>query len=77
MLAALSLGSALAHTQVTSVTPSANARVTAPKTVTLTFDEPISLRFSTFKVVPLPAGADAAKTAMAALARRDDAALLP
>lgn len=75
LLAALTLGSALAHTEVTSVVPAANARVTAPKVVTLTFDEPINLRFSTFKVVPLPAGADAEKTAAAALARKDDAAL--
>lgn len=75
LLAALSLGAAFAHTQVTAVTPRANARVTAPKTVTLTFDEPINLRFATFKVVPLPAGADVEQTAAAALARRDDAAL--
>lgn len=66
LLAALTLGTALAHTAVTSVTPAANA-------VTLTLSEPVNLRFSTFKVVPLPAGADAGKTAAAALARRDDA----
>ncbi|WP_102125428.1 copper resistance CopC family protein [Deinococcus planocerae] len=73
LLAALLLGSALAHTEVTSVTPAANARVPAPKKVTLTFSEPVDLKFSTFKVVPLPAGADADQTAAAALARRNDA----
>ncbi|WP_216317670.1 copper resistance CopC family protein [Deinococcus aestuarii] len=73
LFAALTLGSALAHTEVTSVTPAANARVAAPKTVTLTFSEPIHLRFSTLKVVPLPTGADPTQTAAAALTRRDDA----
>ncbi|EYB67672.1 copper resistance protein CopC [Deinococcus phoenicis] len=75
LLAALTLASALAHTEVTGITPAAGARVVAPKTVTLTFGEPVNLRFSTFKVVPLPAGADAAQTAAAALARKDDAKL--
>lgn len=74
LLAALTLGTALAHTGVTSVTPAAKARVAAPQAVTLTFSEPINLRFSTFKVVPLPAGADAAKAAATALAAKNDAA---
>lgn len=74
LLLALTLGSALAHTGVTGITPPANATVPAPQAVTLTFSEPIDLHFSTFKVLALPAGADAAQTASAALARRGDAA---
>lgn len=75
LLLPLTFSAALAHTEVTGITPAEGARVTAPKAVTLTFGEPVNLRFSTFKVVPLPAGADPAKEAAAVLARRDDAAL--
>ncbi|WP_034384162.1 copper resistance CopC family protein [Deinococcus sp. YIM 77859] len=75
LLTALTLGTALAHTEVTGLFPAHGAHVSAPKAVTLTFGEPVNLRFSVFKVVPLPAGADPAKEAAAVLARRDDAAL--
>lgn len=60
-------GLALAHTEVTSVTLTPAASQTAPRTLLLKFSEPIELRFSTFRVVPLPGGklpADAAKTAL-------------
>lgn len=70
----LALGAAQAHTEVTGTTPAANARVRAPDRVVLNFSEPINLRFSTFKVLPLPAGADAAGAAAAALARKTGAA---
>ncbi|MEF2277595.1 copper resistance CopC family protein [Deinococcus sp. YIM 134068] len=73
LLLALILGSALAHTEVTSVTPKSGTAVPAPNAVTLTFSEPVDLRFSTLKVVPLPTGEDAAALAGAVLARRDDA----
>ena len=75
LLAALSLGTALAHTEVTLQSPASGRAVTAPKAATLTFSEPVELRFSTFKVVPLPRGADPARTAATVLARKDDAAL--
>ena len=49
LIAALSLSGARAHTAVTSVTPALNASVPAPRSVQLTFSEPIELRFSTFR----------------------------
>ncbi|GAA5512174.1 protein YobA [Deinococcus carri] len=72
LLTALTLGTALAHTEVTSVTPGANARVSAPTRVVLTFGEPLNLRFATLKVLPLPPGMEAAQAAAQALASRDD-----
>lgn len=72
VLTALTLGRARAHTGVTLEHPVPGQRVTAPNSVTLTFSEPVDLRFSTFKVVPLPRGADAKKTAAAVLARKKD-----
>ncbi len=60
LFAALLLGTAAAHTQITHLTPAAGSTVAAPKLVTLTFSEPINLRFSIFKVYALPAGMDAA-----------------
>lgn len=73
LLAALSLGTALAHTEVTLQSPAPGKAVPAPQAVSLTFSEPVDLRFSTFRVVPLPRGADAAKAAATALARKDAA----
>ena len=67
-LLAATLSSALAHTQVTVVSPTATLAVAAPKAVQLRFSEPVNLRFSTFRVVPLPAGQTADATAREALA---------
>lgn len=80
-LLSLLLGAALAHTEVSAVTPARGATVAAPRQVTLTLSEPVSLRFSTFKVYPLTASGNAAavQQAAATLARtaldaKDDAA---
>lgn len=76
LLLALTLSTATAHTAVTSLTPAANATVTAPKTVALTFSEPIELRFCTFRVMAIPAGKTAQDTATLALAEKADSAKL-
>ncbi|GBF04654.1 putative copper resistance protein CopC90 [Deinococcus aerius] len=62
----LTLGAALVHTEVTAVTPARGATVPAPQQVTLTLSEPVSLRFSTFKVYPLTASGNAAAVQQAA-----------
>lgn len=50
------VGSALAHAELSSSTPADGAVVrAAPTVVTLTFTEPVEVRFSTFKVYPLTA----------------------
>lgn len=53
------LGSAVAHTAVTSVSPGEGKTVIAPKEVVLNFNEAVNLRFSTFKVYPLVVTGDA------------------
>ncbi|AWN23250.1 copper resistance protein CopC [Deinococcus irradiatisoli] len=73
LLAAL-LGTASAHTQITHVTPAQGSRVSAPQNVTLEFSEPINLRFSTFKVYPLPSGVNAEAWAQTKLNLKNDAA---
>lgn len=62
------LGQALAHTEVTSVTPGPKTAVTAPRTVVLRFSEPVDLRFSTFRVMALPPGKTPEEAARVALA---------
>ncbi|ALW88289.1 copper resistance CopC family protein [Deinococcus actinosclerus] len=76
LLAALTLSAASAHTAVSGVTPALNATVTAPKTVTLAFSEPVELRFSTFRVMAVPAGVTVAEAARRALAEKADSAAL-
>lgn len=60
----LLLATALAHTEVTGVTRGGSA---AAPTVTVTFSEPVELRFSTFRVMAVPAGQSAGGAAAAAL----------
>lgn len=60
-LAASLLSVACAHSGLEKATPAENARVSAPKQVTLTFSEPMELRFSTFKVFPVNVSGDALK----------------
>ncbi len=76
LLAALTLSAASAHTAVSGVTPALNATVTAPKSVTLVFSEPVELRFSTFRVMAVPAGVTVAEAARRALAEKADSAAL-
>ena len=73
LFAALLLGTAAAHTQITHFTPAAGSTVAAPKMVTLTFSEPVNLRFSTFKVYALPAGMDPAAFAKTKINLKNDA----
>jgi methionine-rich copper-binding protein CopC len=62
-------GSALAHAELSGSTPADGAVLSAaPAVVTLTFTEPVEVRFSTFKVYPLEANFDpAAEDAQAQL----------
>ena len=76
LLAALTLSAASAHTAVSGVTPALNATVAAPKSVTLAFSEPVELRFSTFRVMAVPAGVTVAEAARRALAEKADSAAL-
>lgn len=76
LLAALSLSTALAHTEVTGIIPASNATVAAPRTVTVTLSEPVNLRFSTFRVLRIGAGQTPAQAAALALAAKADAAAL-
>lgn len=71
LLSTLSL--ALAHTEVTSITPDAKTAVAAPKNVLLQFSEPIELRFSTFRVMAVPTGKTPADAARMALTLKADA----
>ncbi|WP_420596841.1 copper resistance CopC family protein [Deinococcus sp.] len=73
LVAALLLGSAAAHTEVTKLTPAAGSTVTAPKMIAVELSEPVNLRFSNFKVYALPAGMDAAKYAASKLKLKNDA----
>lgn len=43
-------GPALAHTRLVSSTPAANAKVSAPRTITLTFNERLVPAFSKFEL---------------------------
>ncbi len=72
LLTALSLSTTLAHTAVSSITPALNATVTAPKAVQLKFSEPIEVRFSTFRVMAVPAGQSVDAAAKVALAEKAD-----
>lgn len=72
LLAALSLSTALAHTEVTGIVPAANATVAAPKTITVTLSEPVNLRFSTFRVLRIGAGQTPTQAAAQALAAKAD-----
>ncbi|GHF37246.1 hypothetical protein HNQ07_001219 [Deinococcus metalli] len=74
LLSALLLSTALAHTEVTAMTPTANATVSAPKMVTLTLSEPVNLRFCTFRVMAVPAGKTAAQASELALTAKAGAA---
>jgi copper resistance protein C len=76
LLAALSLSLAGAHTAVTSVTPALNATVSAPASVTLTFNEAVETRFSTFRVMAVPTGRTAQAAATLALAEKPGSARL-
>ncbi|ADY26095.1 copper resistance protein CopC [Deinococcus proteolyticus MRP] len=69
LLAALSLPLAAAHTAVTDMQPAANSVVAAPASVTLHFSESVNLRYSIFKVYPLPVG-QSGQRAAAELTRR-------
>ncbi len=73
LLLALGLGPASAHTAVTSITPAADATVRAPTEVLVQFSEPVELRFSTFRVMALPAGLTPEAGARAALKLKADA----
>ncbi|GGS23126.1 copper resistance CopC family protein [Deinococcus knuensis] len=76
LLTTLTLSTAFAHTEVTSVTPPDRSVVAAPKVVTLKFSEPIELRFSTFRVMAVPAGKTASVAAALALAEKADSGKL-
>nr|WP_255673321.1 MULTISPECIES: copper resistance protein CopC [unclassified Deinococcus] len=69
-LALLVPGTALAHADLTRVTPAAGSTVTAPAAITLQFSEPLTTRFSTFRVMKVPAGTSPQKAADKALAQR-------
>lgn len=75
-LALLVSGAALAHADLTRVTPAAGTTVAAPATVTLQFSEPLTTRFSTFRVMKVPAGTSPQKAADKALALEANAAAL-
>ncbi|OWL93466.1 copper resistance protein CopC [Deinococcus indicus] len=80
LLTTLAVSTALAHTAVSSITPALNAVVAAPSAVQLKFSEPVELRFSTFRVMAVPAGQTvkaAAKLALAEKADSDRLASLP
>ena len=72
LLTALVLSTTLAHTAVSSISPALNATVTAPKAVVLKFSEPIEVRFSTFRVMAMPAGQAVDAAAKVALAEKAD-----
>ncbi|OLV18510.1 copper resistance CopC family protein [Deinococcus marmoris] len=73
LLLALILGTASAHTAVTSMIPTADSTVSAPKEIVLKFSEPIELRFCTFRVMVLGADMKPEDGAKAALALKADA----
>ncbi|WP_161883613.1 copper resistance CopC family protein [Deinococcus alpinitundrae] len=73
LFTALLFGTAAAHTQITHFSPAAGSTVAAPKMVTLTFSEPINLRFSTFKVYALPARMNAAALTRTKINLKNDA----
>lgn len=75
-LALLVPGTALAHADLTRVTPAAGSTVTAPAAITLQFSEPLTTRFSTFRVMKVPAGTSPQKAADKALALEANAAAL-
>lgn len=66
------LSGALAHTEVTVVSPVAT-QAAAPNVVQLRFSEPVNLRFSTFRVVALRVGRTPEATARWALGLKTDA----
>ncbi|SMB81450.1 copper resistance CopC family protein [Deinococcus hopiensis] len=74
LFSTLSLSSA--HTAVTSITPGPKTPVTAPRNVLISFSEPIELRFSTFRVMAVPAGKTLEDAAHVALALKADASEL-
>ena len=76
LLTALTLSTATAHTAVSSITPALNAVVAAPRAVQLKFSEPIELRFSTFRVMAIPAGQSVEAAAKLALAEKADSGRL-
>ncbi|GAA0514469.1 copper resistance CopC family protein [Deinococcus depolymerans] len=76
LLTTLTLSVAAAHTAVSGVTPAPAATVRAPAAVTLTFSEPVELRFSTFRVMAVPAGVSVPEAARRALAEPADSARL-
>lgn len=59
VVALLAAGPVYAHAHLEQSTPAADSVVaSAPASVLLKFTEPVEVGFSTFKVYPLPAGAD-------------------
>ncbi|GHF58459.1 hypothetical protein HNQ07_004049 [Deinococcus metalli] len=73
VLTALLSSTALAHTEVTAITPRRSAVVIAPKVVTLTISEPVNLRFCTVRVMAIPVGKTAAQASALALAAKNGA----
>jgi methionine-rich copper-binding protein CopC len=73
VLTALLSSNALAHTEVTAITPKTSAVVRAPKVVTLTISEPVNLRFCTVRVMAIPVGKTAAQASVLALAAKNGA----
>ncbi|MFB9992321.1 copper resistance protein CopC [Deinococcus oregonensis] len=73
LLLAAALGTASAHTEVTVLSPTSTRPVTAPRTVQLSFGEPVNLRFASFRVLPMPNGKTPAEAAKLALALKADA----
>ncbi|SEJ84976.1 hypothetical protein SAMN04488058_12319 [Deinococcus reticulitermitis] len=69
-------GAALAHADLTRITPAAGSTVAAPAAVTLQFSEPLTTRFSTFRVMKVPPGTAPQKAADTALALGADAPAL-
>lgn len=62
---------ALAHASLQASRPVEGATVTAPRELLLRFSEGVQLRFSTFKVYPLPRGESPAADRRAAAALRE------
>ncbi len=73
LLSVTTLGTALAHSGVTVVSPIPTLAVTAPKAVLLRFGDPLNLRFTSFRVMAMPLGKTPAEAVKLALALKADA----
>lgn len=60
------IGTAAAHAELETSTPTENSTVAAPREVKLTFGEGVELKFSNFKVYPLATSGDKLKVNAAA-----------